>query len=512
MAFLSEITLPQNATSTPKKSGGFLANLTTSTQQPTYTPMSYSTLSNKTSKSTPSVGYGPDTNSFLAEAAGFPLRAGLQAAQTFQEFVKPGSTAPINPKEDLGNYAGYFLGDRPIEPLQTTIPQGGGGPIDYIGQTAEVALGVLPIYGSLASKGAGLLRGPVMTRIAVNDVSRNAGPVITRIADTPQLALPVRPVGNVLETFRPAGLLEPRGGNTTKQFIGDGFTMTDKPDKVKVAAFGTITDYREALASYNKNPTPTKLARVRKLKAAMDTALRDAPPPKQMATQPARVPSSRTASASNVPSIPEQTRTAIASVETRGSNPLTYKDTKTVAQAVSEVKVPKAEATAISKVGRSIEAEAIEKKLTEGFEGTAGYDAITVKDQARRVAELIKNDIASARKMVRGEMGLPAELRGASLITGLEDYALKTKNAELLRELATSPLTSATSRSAQELRLLAERSPDSPVAIIQDVQKTRIAAANRRSVGGDITKAIRGEIQKKAQKQTWDEFVNEITC
>lgn len=208
-----------------------------------------------------------------------------------------------------------------------------------------------------------------------------------------------------------------------------------------------------------------------------------------------------------------------APVRATTSQPSPAKVEPVKATTVETPQVPKTEIPkGTSKVGASVEAKAIEKRLTEGFEGTAGYDAITVKDQARRVDELIKNNIAGARRIVRGESPLPAEIRGSALITGLEEEALKRGNAEMLRELANSPLASATSRSAQELRLLAERIPDSPVAIIQDITKTRLAAAERRVIGGtkkataSTVKAIKGEIEKVAKKETWDSFVSTITC
>lgn len=214
---------------------------------------------------------------------------------------------------------------------------------------------------------------------------------------------------------------------------------------------------------------------------------------------------------------PQQSVTAPSSVTSKTisaarSNPVSI--SKTIPQLAKSSSTP----TGTSKLGASVEAKAIEKKLTDGFEGTAGYDAITVKDQARRVDELIKNDIAGARRIVRGEDELPAELRGSALVTGLEEYALKQNNAEMLRELANSPLTAETSRAAQELRLLAERTPDSAVAILRDVAKARLASVERKVMGGakkaaaSTVKAIKGEIEKAAKKQTWDEFVTSITC
>lgn len=179
----------------------------------------------------------------------------------------------------------------------------------------------------------------------------------------------------------------------------------------------------------------------------------------------------------------------------------------------------------ISKVALSVEARAIEQKLADGFEGKAGFDPITIKEQARLVSELIARDVEQAKRMIRGEEPIPDNLRGSSLIVGLEEHALRTGDAALLKDLAKSPLTSETSRSAQELRILAERIPNSPVQVILDVSKAREIALEGRTGGilkrkqkvAQIQKVevenIRIEIKKSASKRpTWEEFIKEIKC
>ncbi len=181
--------------------------------------------------------------------------------------------------------------------------------------------------------------------------------------------------------------------------------------------------------------------------------------------------------------------------------------------------VPRVEGKRPSKVAVSVEARAIEKKLTEGFEGLAGFDPITIKEQARLVADLIQNSPERARKMVRGEEPVPENMRGSSLIVGLEELALRKGDAVLLRDIANSPLTAATSRFAQELRILAERAPESVVAIIQSVQKSRAEAfkARNKQTTNQITiqevKNIKATIRKGGSKRpTWEAFIKEIRC
>lgn len=90
-------------------------------------------------------------------------------------------------------------------------------------------------------------------------------------------------------------------------------------------------------------------------------------------------------------------------------NPTTtsfLKDVKTpesviVPQAKVDTSIPAVEIAKVdtpmeqkpSKVGLSIEAKSIEQKLTDGFGDTAGYDPITIKDQALRAADLMNRDM-----------------------------------------------------------------------------------------------------------------------
>lgn len=172
-----------------------------------------------------------------------------------------------------------------------------------------------------------------------------------------------------------------------------------------------------------------------------------------------------------------------------------------------------------SKVGLNIEAQAIADDLTKGFEGSAEYQTINVKDQAKRAADIINNDLESARRMLAGKEILPASLRGASLIAGMERYARQKKDIELLKEIANSPLTAETSVHAQELRMIRERQPNSPVQIIQDIQKARTEAAQKR-LGKTVKEAVKDESQKikdevkkvVINKSKWDKFVQEIMC
>jgi hypothetical protein len=170
-----------------------------------------------------------------------------------------------------------------------------------------------------------------------------------------------------------------------------------------------------------------------------------------------------------------------------------------------------------SKIGKSIEAKAVENGLTKGFSDTAGYDSITIKDQAERASTLINDNIADARAMVRGEKPLPDGLRGTALVTAMEEHIRTSKNAEAAYELANSPLVSETSAHAQEMRLMAERVPDSITAKFKEIKAAREAALEKRGGVKKAVKKMTDEIQTEIKKQkvtpkTWSDFVEQIKC
>lgn len=177
-------------------------------------------------------------------------------------------------------------------------------------------------------------------------------------------------------------------------------------------------------------------------------------------------------------------------------------------------------AKASSRVAESIQAKALEDEMLKtGFNELAGYDPVTIKDQAKRVSELLTKDLNKAKAMARGEIKLPINIREASLIKGLEDYATMKGDVNLMRDLAKSPLVAETSRHAQELRILAERNPESGVGQIINLLKAREATFVRKT-GRTIKeakateiKSIRQELSKVSPtKKDWGSFIDQLKC
>ncbi len=171
----------------------------------------------------------------------------------------------------------------------------------------------------------------------------------------------------------------------------------------------------------------------------------------------------------------------------------------------------------VSKIGSSIETKAIENRLTNGFEGVAGYDKITIKDQAKRAADVMTN-IDEARSIIKGEKPLPEGLRGTALILAAEEHIAKTGDAQLAHDLANSPLVSETSTAAQEMRLAAERNPDSLTLKLQELKKVREDQFKKRYGDKSSKEFVKKSVEdikkqvKRPDKHDWGNFINSLQC
>lgn len=191
--------------------------------------------------------------------------------------------------------------------------------------------------------------------------------------------------------------------------------------------------------------------------------------------------------------------------------------TEKVASKTTEVK----ESPKTSGLSKGVEAKAIEKKLTTGFEGKSEYESINIKDQANKAAELISKDPEQAKRIALGQEEPPQGLKSFAVYTAVEEMALKQGDIATLRDLATnSSLNAESSGAAQTLRLLAERDPESPVSAMKDIQSVREKALKARlktdDVRGEVKKTaetIRVQIKKTAPtRQTVEDFIKSIQC
>jgi hypothetical protein len=298
---------------------------------------------------------------------------------------------------------------------------------------------------------------------------------------------------------------------------GEGFTVTDKVNKEAIKVTKSTAEYQKALDDYNKAPTPEKLKKVQELKQSASEAKAafsaktdkgneftiDFVEPRKL-----ELISEEGGNASQIP----------GQIISNGVIPPIEKLSSPIEKPVTESFKPKDASKTPSKIAESIETKAIEQKLTEGFEGLAGYDKITIKEQAQKASELL-TDIEKTRRVIRGEEELPTGLRGTAVITAAEEYIKKTGDAKLAYDLANSHLVSETSAAAQELRLAAERQPDSLAQKLKDLKQTREEAV-RKKTGKTLDKAIKSEVdtiksevRKSApKKEDWSSFLDSIQC
>lgn len=170
-------------------------------------------------------------------------------------------------------------------------------------------------------------------------------------------------------------------------------------------------------------------------------------------------------------------------------------------------------------LSEGIEAKAIENRLTDTFGELPTYQTVNLKDQARLVAELIRDDPDTARSIALGAKAAPHGLIPEMVLKGVEDKAIAEGDVETLRDLATrSVLTHEATTMGQRIRALGERDQASPVAAIQAIQEAREAALKAKGLGlvketSRIVNDIKREVRRSASKrQTWEQFIDAITC
>jgi len=171
-----------------------------------------------------------------------------------------------------------------------------------------------------------------------------------------------------------------------------------------------------------------------------------------------------------------------------------------------------------SGIAKSIEAKAIEKGLvTKGYNKLAGFNSSTIKAQAKMASKYSIKDMSS---FATGKKPLPAGMKSGTALSVAEDYALKTNNGRLMKELAESPLATQISESASELSLARMREADSATIKMKEIAKARQKSVAKKmktttpaKAKADIKKGLTNKIDKaKPTRYAWNNFISEITC
>lgn len=173
-----------------------------------------------------------------------------------------------------------------------------------------------------------------------------------------------------------------------------------------------------------------------------------------------------------------------------------------------------------SKIAKSIEQKAIDAKLTDKFDTLAGEEKVNVAEQSEMATKLVNSNIDNARAMIRGEKPLPERLRGISLITAMEEHLRDNPDGDIAYELANSPLVAGTTRAAQELRLAAEREPDSFTQKMNEIKQSKIDAVGGQEKYANAKKDILNKLKSSTEEMnlsdkelgSFDEFFKGIEC
>lgn len=172
----------------------------------------------------------------------------------------------------------------------------------------------------------------------------------------------------------------------------------------------------------------------------------------------------------------------------------------------------------VSKIGQSIAQKAKDADLPE-IKETAKFETMKVKDQAEQAKSLRENNMDNFRSIIRGEAPLPEGVKGQAVINEMEAHLKEHPSADLAYELANSPLVTAGSEAAQEMRLMAEREPDSAMARIQEIKSNMIKkAGGTEKVAVARTKMVKElkaateKISLTKEELSWDRFLTSIQC
>jgi len=178
--------------------------------------------------------------------------------------------------------------------------------------------------------------------------------------------------------------------------------------------------------------------------------------------------------------------------------------------------------TKVGETARKMEALAVEKGLTKGFD-LKQQSVKNLKDEFAAVDSFISKDYQGAVDIAMGKKTAPEGLNAVSFLKQLEEKALQEGDVKTLRDLATKSALhdEAIKESGQTLRILREREPNSPVTKMREVVKAREEAVKKKTKGRSPEKVkskMKSQIKKRISKpkivkpKTWTALIDELTC
>lgn len=143
--------------------------------------------------------------------------------------------------------------------------------------------------------------------------------------------------------------------------------------------------------------------------------------------------------------------------------------------------------------------------------GTSVFNEVSKKENISKAIDYINKNPDDAIKILTGEIEAPKGILRNAIYVALEKMG--SEDAPLARKLAS--LTS--TRLGQEISILSEIDPNSPVKLMKDIIKVRQESILKR-LGKPVTEAIKGEADrikrtiKTPNKSDWNSFISGLQC
>jgi len=182
---------------------------------------------------------------------------------------------------------------------------------------------------------------------------------------------------------------------------------------------------------------------------------------------------------------------------------------------VPREQLPVASKEGIEKISR------LEARVTESLDKTpqeikdqlgSTFTTMNKKENIAKAVDYVIKNPEDAMRVLRGEIEAPKDILKNSIYVAMENMA--RGDVTLARKLASL----ASTRAGQELSILTEIDPNSPVKIMRDIIKVREEAFTKRysgktsqEVSDKIVKDIQSKV-KKPDKYDWNNFVKSLEC
>ena len=147
----------------------------------------------------------------------------------------------------------------------------------------------------------------------------------------------------------------------------------------------------------------------------------------------------------------------------------------------------------------------------EDKKGISTYQQMNKAEQIKKAVEYVSKNQDEALAVLKGDKPVPKGILYNSIFLAMEELALN--NADLGLKLASLRST----RFGQEISILTERDPLSPVKYMTDLVSAKIEALGGKERLSELRKEEVGKVKKAVSKNNlektdWNSFIDSITC